>query len=77
MKSLVFTLIIFGFLATGCKNSPETTEAETLTEPVTIDSAEQAVINQLDSVSDELELQQQEIETKKEDLEKALNDLPE
>ena len=76
MKSLVFTLIIFCFLATGCKNSPETTAAETLTEPVTIDSAEQAVINQLDSVSDELELQKQAVEAKKEELEKALNDLP-
>ncbi len=76
MKSLVFTLIFFGILATGCKNSSESSEEEALTEPVTIDSAEQAVINQLDSVSKELELQKQNIEEKKEDLEKALNDLP-
>lgn len=73
MKSLVFTFIILGFFVTGCKNTPE----ESTSEPVIIDSAEQAIINELDSVSKELDLQKQNIEEKKEDLEKALNDLPE
>lgn len=76
MKSLVITFIFMGFLATGCKNTPEATTEATTSESVTVDAAEQAVITQLDSVSNALESQKQNIEQKKEDLEKALDDLP-